>query len=125
MILGDNISDRELDKLCADALYANRNNIVSDINKFTLKDTGRLISSEIVSKTESGISISYPAVSDSGVEYASFVFNNPRIHNVTTPGTTSFWLEEAENAYSMQWCEDIAERICISLENEIGDVVFG
>ena len=63
---------------------------ITQVNKFALKKTGALRNSAYALNTPTGISIQY------GVPYAEFVYHNPRIHNVTTPGTTSYWDTRAE-----------------------------
>lgn len=57
---------------------------------FTLKDTGALVHSSFIEDTETGFRINY------GVDYAQYVYHNPRIKHVTTPGTSPYWDDKYE-----------------------------
>lgn len=52
---------------------------------YTLRDTGATVQSSFIEDTNTGFRINYET------EYAKYIFHNPRIKNVTTPGTSPYW----------------------------------
>lgn len=75
---------------CVFGLRKQKNNFISVYNKHTLKNTGKLRESLSSVNIFGGFSLRY------GVSYADNAFRNYAIHNVTTPGTTSFWDDAAK-----------------------------
>lgn len=93
-LIKDNIED------IATAMMKDMGNTKDPSHGVVLLNTGRLRESAYVVKSgPSSASIIYSIPSSKyPTNYASDAFNNSRIKNPTTPGTSSFWVDEYINA---------------------------
>lgn len=80
----------DIKNVCVIGLRRQTSNFIAVYNQHTLKNTGKLRNSVRAVNIAGGFSIRY------GVPYADEAFRNYAIHNVTTPGTTSFWDDAAK-----------------------------
>lgn len=75
----------KLQLICVSSLQFTGYIMLQIMDNYTLKDTGALRQSRVVTNTKTGLSIAYDA------SYTPYVYHSQRIKNVTTPGTTPFW----------------------------------
>lgn len=67
------------------ALQKNAGIFVAGMEPWVLQDTGATRASARVEDTLIGFNVLY------GTDYSQYIYHNPRIQNVTTPGTSSYW----------------------------------
>lgn len=79
--------------------------IMRDMEQFVLMDTGDLRKSAHIEVSDGIAQIVY------GAEHASYAFENPRIENVTTPGTTSYWVDAYLDMIQSQIPDEVNDAI--------------
>lgn len=106
-----------LQKICVSSLHDTRLPVIQTLDNYTLRATGALRTLKIVVNTDTGLSIEY------GVPYVDYVYHNPKIKNVTTPGTTAYWDDAAfsSGAFS-QYTENTLSDVIASRLNKSLDV---
>lgn len=78
-------NDDWIDRALVESLQDSAFIMESTMEPYIPQDTGTLRQSSTIVDTNYGFNIEY------NTDYAQYVYHNPRMKNMTTPGTTPFW----------------------------------